>query len=182
MPEYRRNFVNGGTYFFTVVTYNRQPFLTTEGARNCLHNAWEDVQVRFPFVTVAVSLLPEHVHCLWRLPEGDSNYSIRWKEIKRLFSKNYPIQDMPGETISESRLKRGEKLIWQRRFWEHTIRDENDLRNHMEYIHYNPVKHGLVQRAWDWPWSSFHRYVKMGLYEKDWGEAADMQFNNEYGE
>ncbi|MCJ7532800.1 MAG: transposase, partial [Anaerolineales bacterium] len=161
--------------FFTVVTYNRRPILTSTEARKLLRSAWIDVCGRFPFTTDAVCLLPEHIHCIWTMPYGHMNYSVRWKEIKRLFTKSYLEQIGPGETRSESRVKRGEATIWQRRFWEHTIRDQTDLNHHLDYIHYNPVKHGLVQTVSDWPWSSFHRYVKMGYYETNWGETVGQE-------
>jgi len=175
MPEYRRSLIEGGTYFFTVVTYNRRPILISTEARNLLRSAWMDVRKRFPFTTDAVCLLSEHIHCIWTLPDGDLNYSVRWKEIKRLFTKSYLERIGPGETRSESRVKRGEATIWQRRFWEHTIRDQTDLNHHLDYIHYNPVTHGLVQTVSDWPWSSFHRYVKMGYYETNWGETVGQE-------
>jgi putative transposase len=146
MPEYRRLFIEGGTFFFTVVTYNRLPILTSPEARRLLRWAWENVRERFPFVIDVVCLLPEHTYgCIWTLPEGDADNSKRWGEIKRLFTKGYLEQIGPGESRNESRKRRGEAAIWQRRFWEHTIRDEADLNKHRDYIHYNPVKHGLVQ-------------------------------------
>lgn len=177
MPEYRRARIEGGTYFFTVVTYNRLPILTTVEARKLLRSAWVDVRERFPFTIDAVCLLPDHLHCIWVLPEGDANFSVRWKEIKRLFTRGYLDQVGTGEIRSASRLRRGEAAIWQRRFWEHTIRDEEDLNRHRDYIHYNPVKHGLVQRVAAWQWSSFHHYVRMGYYARDWGEAVDEDMN-----
>jgi putative transposase len=172
MPQYRRSWIEGGTYFFTVVTYDRLPTLTNDDVRPLLHSAWMDVHTRFPFTTLAVCLLPDHLHCIWTLPEGDANYSVRWKEIKRLFTKSYLSQIGPGGPRNASRLKRGEAAVWQRRFWEHMIRDQEDLNRHTDYIHYNPVKHGLVKQAADWPWSSFHRYVREGYYESGWGEAV----------
>jgi putative transposase len=172
MPEYRRSRIEGGTYFFTVVTYERRQILTTAETRALLHSAWLDVCHRFPFKTIAVCLLPDHIHCIWSLPSGDANYSVRWKEIKRLFTKGFHSSIGSGEIRSESRLKRAEAAIWQRRFWEHTIRDQDDLYRHIDYIHYNPVKHGHVNRVVDWPWSSFHRYVKAGNYLSDWGESV----------
>ncbi len=171
MPEYRRTQIGGATYFFTVVTFARRPILTTPAARRILHQAWIDVQARFPFIVDAVCLLPDHLHCIWTLPEVDANYSIRWKEIKRLFTKGYLQEIGPGDARNDSRNKRNEAAIWQRRFWDHMIRDEKDLAMHIEYIHYNPVKHGLVCRPGDWAWSSFHRYVRMGDYTSDWGET-----------
>ena len=157
MPRFRRAFIEGGSYFFTVVTFNRMPILTTEESRAILRAAWLDVNGRFPFETVAVCLLPEHLHRIGSLPEGDAEHSMRWKEIKRLFTKSYLVKVGPGEERNESRLKTGEAAIWQRRYWEHMIRDEEDLWRHLDTIHYNPVKHGLAQRVADWPWSSFHR-------------------------
>jgi putative transposase len=177
MPEYRRSRVEGGTYFFTVVTYNRLPILTTTEARKLLRSAWENVRERFPFTSDALCLLPDHIHCIWILPEGDANFSVRWKEIKRLFTRSYLSAVGPGETRNASRLSRGEAAIWQRRFWEHTIRDEKDLNHHRDYIHYNPVKHGLVQNVSAWPWSSFHRYVRTGYYERGWGETVGEEVN-----
>jgi putative transposase len=146
MPEYRRSRIEGGTYFFTIVTYNRLPILTTDTARSLLHQAWLDVRERFPFTLDAVCLLPDHIHCIWILPEDDADFSNRWKEIKRLFTKGYLQHVGTGEERNESRRSRGEAAIWQRRFWEHTIRDDQDLNRHRDYIHYNPVKHGLVTR------------------------------------
>jgi putative transposase len=141
----------------------------TEEARNNLRWALLDVKKRFPFTIDAICLLPDHLHCIWTLPDGDANYSVRWKEIKRLFSKKCINIVGTAELRSASREKRKEVMVWQRRFWEHTLRDEEDLQRHLDYIHYNPVKHGLVQRVKDWQWSSFHRYVRMGCYDADWG-------------
>lgn len=168
MPEYRRIRVEGGTYFFTVVTYQRKPILTSEISRKILHDAWMDVKHRFPFETIGICLMPDHLHCIWKLPEGDSNYSVRWKEIKRLFSKQYAMQIGSGEPRNVSHQIRNEAAIWQRRFWEHTILDADDLDTHLDYIHYNPIKHGLTTRAADWPWSSFKRIVTDGFYDLDW--------------
>lgn len=168
MPDYHRARVEGGTYFFTVVTYQRKPILTTEPARRLLHDAWMDTTKRFPLETIAVCLLPDHLHCIWTLPEGDADYSVRWKEIKRLFTKGYLAEIGPGGERNASREKRLEAAIWQRRFWEHVICDQEDLEEHLDYIHYNPIKHGYVKYAADWPYSSFNRYVKEGIYEIDW--------------
>lgn len=170
MPEYRRFHLEGGIFFFTVVTYYRQPIFADANARELLHQAWLDVCTRFPFQTLAVCLLPDHLHCIWRLPENESDFSTRWGQIKGQFSKNYLKSIGPGEERNHSREKRGEAAIWQRRFWEHTIRDEEDLQAHLDYIHYNPVKHGYVTRPSDWQWSSFLQFVKLGVYKMDWGE------------
>ncbi len=135
MPNYHR-FYEGGGYFFTVVTFNRLPILTSDAARRILHSAWLDVSQRMPFETVAVCLLPEHMHCVWTLPENDQNFSVRWREIKRLFTKGYLDEIGPGESRNSSRQKRGEAAIWQRRFWEHIIRDQDDLNRHIDYNHF----------------------------------------------
>ena len=149
MPEYRRAKIAGGTFFFTVVTFNRLPILTGATARALLHAAWVEIRERFPFRTDAVVLLPNHIHCIWTLPEGDSNFSARWNGIKRLFTQGYLAQVGPGETRNESHLKRREAAVWQRRFWEHTLRDENDLNRHLDYIHFNPrKKRGQSGQAW----------------------------------
>ena len=164
MPEYRRSLIEGGSYFFTVVTYHRLPIFTNPTVRELLHNAFQLVQQKLQFNIIAICLLPDHIHCIWTLPEGDDRYSLRWKEVKRIFTLGYLAQIGPGETRSDSRTKQGEAAIWQRMFWEHTLRDQEDFNRHVDYIHYNPVKHGLVEEMRDWPWSSFHRFVKMGFY------------------
>jgi putative transposase len=178
MPEYRRSYLPGGTFFFTIVTCQRQPILTSPDARHLLREAWLNVQKRFPFTTVAVVILPDHLHSIWTLPEEDSNYSLRWSEIKRLFSISYQSTIGTIQNKSASQRKRHEAAIWQRRFWEHTIRDEEDLHRHIDYIHFNPVKHGFVQKAIDWEWSSFRKYVEDGFYESDWGQNADFYNTN----
>lgn len=178
MPQYRRSILAGGTFFFTIVTFNRKPILTDERTRDLLHEAWIDTKNRFPFKTEAVCLLSDHLHCIWSLPENDTNYSVRIKEIKRLFTKAYLQLIGPGELRNESHIKKGEAAIWQRRFWEHVIRDQDDFHRHVDYIHYNPVKHGLVKKVVDWQWSTFHQYVKMGVYDQDWGGENDDKFAN----
>jgi putative transposase len=180
MSDYRRAYLPGGTFFFTVVTYKRKPILTNNTARMILHDAFQNVINRFPFTMDAICLLPDHLHCIWSLPEGDSNYAIRWKEIKRIFSRQYNGQIGCCEERNESREERQESTVWQRRYWEHTIRDEKDFLKHVEYIHYNPVKHGLVNQVHDWEWSSFHRYVAMGMYDASWGEKNNLA--GEFGE
>jgi len=178
MPEYRRARIEGGTYFFTLVTYARLPILTRPECRELLRESWKAVCDRHPFKTVAVCLLPDHLHCLWKLPEGDCDYSLRWKEIKRLFTKGYLERVGPGRERNASRVRQGEAAIWQRRFWEHVIRDEEDFARHLDYIHFNPVKHGFVERAADWPWSSFHRYVRQGWYEVGWGDGREIEVDS----
>jgi len=119
----------------------------------------------------AIVVLPDHIHCVWTLPTGDSEFSERWHDIKARFSARIP----QGERLSERRVKKGERGIWQRRFWEHVIRDERDLERHIDYIHYNPVKHGHARRVIDWPYSSFHRYVKNEIYSPNWVASSDVQ-------
>ena len=168
MPDYRRSIEPGGIYFFTVVTYNRLPILTTPESMTIFRSVWNSVEKRQPFKTLAICVLPDHLHTIWKLPEGDSDFSMRWKEIKRQFSAGYLEKISSGGERNDSRVKRKEVAIWQRRFWEHTIRNNDDLHNHFDYIHYNPVKHRLVSDPADWPWSSFQRFVKSGFYPKDW--------------
>jgi putative transposase len=171
MPNYRRNLIPGGTFFFTVVTYQRRPILIEQRAREIIHQSLLHIRKELPFETIAICLLPDHLHCIWTLPEHDHDYPTRWKKIKALFSKIYlKLGETTGE-VNQSRINKGEVGIWQRRYWEHTICDEKDLEHHIEDIHYNPVKHGLVKSTLDWPWSSFHRYVKMGLFSEEWGKG-----------
>jgi len=175
MPHYIRARVDGGTYFFTGVTYARRRFLISESSRSALREAIAAARRNHPFRIEAWVLLPEHFHCIWTLPAGDADYSTRWNIIKAGFSSRMRETLHRPETLSASRTRRRELGIWQRRFWEHVIRDDDDLCRHMDYIHYNPVKHGLAKQAVDWPYSSFHRLVSSGHYPKDWGatEAFD---------
>ena len=177
MPDYRRYFVPGATYFFTVVTHERKPFLTTPLARRCLRESMAAVRARRPFELTAIVLLPDHLHALRTLPAGDAAYSVRWKRIKEEFTQRYLQAGGAEGQRSASRQRRKERGIWQRRFWEHTIHDEDDFERHVDYIHYNPVKHGLVSCPRDWPYSSFHRWVKLGVYTNYWG-SGPMHFND----
>ncbi|MBN1888999.1 MAG: transposase, partial [Thermoflexales bacterium] len=117
---------------------------------------------------------PDHLHCIWTLPEDDSDFSIRWRLIKSAFTRKC---NMPQPTVlSSSRQHKGEQAVWQRRFWEHRIRDETDFIRHVEYIHYNPVKHSLVKAPRDWEYSSFHRFVREGAYDQAWGSETGISF------
>jgi putative transposase len=169
MPNYRRNYVPGGTYFFTLVTHHRRPFLTTDLARDCLRNALEDELTARPFQKFAIVLLPDHLHAIWTLPPGDAEYSVRWEKIKSDFTRTYLKRGGIDGAPSTSRLRHRERSVWQRRFWEHTCRDEDDLKRFLDYLHGNPVKHGLATRVRDDPWSTFRKFVKMGEYPLDWG-------------
>jgi putative transposase len=169
MSEYRRWRIEGGAYFFTCVTYRRRQFLTTATSRRCLREAFRRVRINRPFKIVSIVLLPDHFHTVWELPVGDADYSTRWRQLKTLFTRLYSSHLPCGAATTASRLKRREHPVWQRRFYEHTCRDEADLKRCVDYVHANPVKHKLVQRVCDWRWSSFHRYVKLGEYEIDWG-------------
>ncbi len=168
MPNYRRTRITGGTYFFTLVTHGRRPVLVDENVRTALRFAIKAVREEHPFLVEAWALLPDHLHCIWRLPEGDADYSMRWAKIKRLVRHGVGVP-AGGE-------------FWQPRYWEHCIRDEDDFARHCDYIHWNPVKHGLVRCAVDWPYSTFHRFVAAGVYSRDWG-VADREFGeSKFGE
>jgi putative transposase len=169
MPDYRRCYIPGGTYFFTIVAFHRQPILESALGRRCLHEAIRIVHRKRPVDVTAIVLLPDHIHTVWTLPQGDVDYSLRWKRIKEEFTLAYLEGGGVEMTRSQSRLRRGERSIWQRRFWEHTVRDEKDLQRCVDYVHWNPKKHGHVANVRDWLWSSFHRYVELGEYTNDWG-------------
>lgn len=154
--RYRRAYHAGGCYFFTVVTANRQPVLASPARIGLLRGAMRYVMKRHPFSIDAMVVLPDHLHCIWRLPDTDSDFSMRWRLIKTHFSRNAGLN----------------APCWQRRFWEHLIRDDDDYAHHVDYIHYNPVKHGYVAQAGQWPHSSFMRYVTAGQYDADWGQSA----------
>ena len=168
MPDYRRNRVPGGTYFFTVTLLDRRSDLLVTHI-TALRDAVRDVRTRTPFHIDAWVVLPEHMHCIWTLPPGDHDYSGRWQAVKKAFVKAVPAT----EPRSAVRARRGERGIWQRRFWEHTIRDERDYAAHMDYVHFNPVKHALAAHPAGWAFSSFRRCVAAGLYNAEWGGADD---------
>ncbi|MFA5866221.1 MAG: transposase [Phycisphaerae bacterium] len=168
MPEYRRNFVPGGTFFFTLVTWDRQSILIEEAARAALHRAFDEVHAVRPFAIEAIVLLPNHVHTLWTLPKDDADFSTRWQVIKAKFSRRFSAAGGQEGSASPSRVCHGERAIWQRRFWEHTVRDEREFEILCHYIHYNPVKHGHAACPHSWPYSSFQKFVNMNRYEPDW--------------
>ncbi|MBI5014324.1 MAG: transposase [Deltaproteobacteria bacterium] len=167
MPNYRRC-REGTTYFFTVVTHRRRPILCDTRSRRALRDAIADARAAHPFAIEAWVLLPEHLHCLWRLPDEDRDYSLRWALIKAGFTKRIRAWLDTPETC-RSRERHREAMVWQRRFWEHTIRDDRDFAAHCDYVHWNPVKHGLAAAPKDWPHSTFHRFVEKGIYTACWG-------------
>jgi len=171
MSRYRRYFVPGGSYFFTLVTHRRRRFLCDELARRALRAAILTVQKSFPFEMPAVVLLPDHLHAIWTLPRGDHDYPTRWRRLKGVFTKNYLAAGGSEADRSASRRSRVVRGVWQRRYWEHTLSDEADFERHFDYIHYNPVKHRLAARPRDWPFSSFHRWMAHGVYDADWGRS-----------
>jgi len=164
MSHYRRACFPGGYYFFTVVTHDRRAFLTDDLARRCLRHAWRTVRERRPFELIGLVLLPNHLHCIWKLAPDDADFSVRWASIKAIFTREYLRASGGAGPRNRSRRRSKEAAVWQRRFWEHQIRDERDLTRHLDYIHYNPVKHGLVSDPADWSWSTYHRYVRQGYY------------------
>ena len=168
MPNYRRAFVPGGTYFFTVALLERRSNDLLVRHIAALRDAVRVTRHGHPFEIHAWVVLPEHLHCILELPPGDHDYSLRWRLIKRHFSEAIP----KTEYRSDVRQRRRERGVWQRRFWEHVIRDQADYNAHMDYVHYNPVKHGLVERVRDWPYSTFHRCVELGMYSVDWATLS----------
>jgi putative transposase len=163
MVGYRRNFVPGGTYFFTVTLADRRSTALVDQIES-LRGAFSAARQERPFTIEAIVILPEHLHAIFTLPSGDADFSGRWRRIKGHFSSA-----LITAGVAMRRSLNGDLTLWQRRFWEHTIRNERDFARHVDYIHFNPVKHGLVSRVSDWPHSSFHRYVHEGVLPLDWG-------------
>ncbi len=173
--QYRRADTKGGTYFFTLNLLDRKKTVLTD-EMDKLRSSLNKVKKEHPFQLNAMVVLPDHLHALLTLPLDDNDYSTRWALIKAGFSRQLP----QGEKINKSRRTKGERGIWQRRFWEHLIRDERDYENHVNYIHYNPVKHQYVERAVDWPYSTIHDYISKGVLSDDWGGCDDVDI--EFGE
>ncbi|MBL4743191.1 MAG: transposase [Cycloclasticus sp.] len=174
--QYRRADIKGATYFFTLNLANRKNTLLVDYI-DALRDSIRHVKQKHPFELDAIVILPEHLHAIITLPEGDNDYAKRWMLIKSGFSRQIP----KTEQINPSRIAKRERGIWQRRYWEHLIRDDRDYENHVNYIHYNPVKHGYVKKASDWPYSSIHRYIKNGAIKKDWGCGKE-DGTDKYGE
>ena len=185
--RYHRARLKGGTYFFTVVTHKRVKIFSQSDNVELLRQAFRKFIRRHPFRIDAFVLLPDHLHCIWTLPQGDADFSTRWQLIKSYFSSQFGFvgwvegRNPTKTTTSASRLRKNEKSIWQRRFWEHLIHNHEDLRRHVEYIHYNPVKHGLTKTPGDWDYSSFHRYVDEGMYDIKWGAGVNIKFDTTVG-
>jgi putative transposase len=175
MPNYRRAFVPGGSWFFTVNLLERRQTLLVDHI-GTLREAVAVTRQSHPFTIEAFVVLPDHLHTIWTLPTDDADFSIRWRLIKSRFARALP----KNERLSSVRVARNERGIWQRRFWEHLIRDEADYARHVEYCYINPLKHGLVPRVSEWPYSSFHRDVRAGTVPQDW--AGDLEPSGEFGE
>ncbi len=172
MPNYRRSRSKGATFFFTVVTHNRQAiFKSTENIRT-FRKVVNDVRSELPFEEIACVIMHDHIHSIWRLPETDNVFSKRWGIIKARFTKSLRCRSADYM----------DKKIWQKRFWEHEIRDAKDLNNHIDYLHYNPVKHGYVDKVSDWKYSSFHRFVDNAYYDIDWGSDVVIKDAGGFGE
>ena len=163
--KYRRAKQSGGCYFFTVVTNNRAPYFQNPKAVNVLRQGFKNVIAKYPFTINAIVILPDHIHTIWTLPKGDCDFSLRWRMIKTYVTK-HANSHVPS--------------LWQKRFWEHLIKDEKDYQNHVEYIHYNPVKHGYVRSPKEWANSSFKHFVTNGIYPENWG-SGDVVFSDDVG-
>jgi putative transposase len=168
--QYRRAFTPGGTLFFTVVTHDRRPLLASAEAVAVLRAAFRSVRQSRPFEIDAMVVMPDHLHCIWTMPPDDADFATRWRLIKTWFTKNRPTS--LGTAPDPARSAKGEQAVWQHRYWEHLIRDDNDFARHVDYIHYNPVKHGLASSAAQWPYSSFNRHVAAGIYPANWGQSS----------
>jgi putative transposase len=176
MSRYRRAKIEGGVFFFTLTLADRSSDLLVRQIDR-LRRMYMSAQRRNPFETIAICILPDHLHAIWELPDGDSNFSLRWSLIKSGFSRGLPADITP----SASKLARRERGLWQRRYWEHAIRDDSDLERHVDYVHFNPVKHGYVSKVADWPHSTFHRHVERGILPLDWGGDAS-EITGSFGE
>ena len=179
MPNWRRAIIPGGTFFFTVVTDGRRPLFNSAAARTVLGNVMRECQTTNPFEVMAVVLLPDHLHTIWNMPSGDANYSARWQWIKTQFTQRWLAAGGTECEVTQGRQNDGRRGVWQPKFWEHTIEDEDDFDHHFDYIHYNPVKHGYVRCPEDWEWSSFLRWVRLGVYQKHWA-CGDRNFNPDF--
>ncbi len=182
MPNYRRPGIKGGTYFFTQVIYDRNAaWLCNDISRTALREAIIKVRKKYPFSIDAFVLLHDHFHCTLTLPQKDGDYATRWQLIKTFVTKQCADRLALNKESGTSRKKRGERNLWQRRYWEHLIRDEKDFSGHCDYIHYNPVKHGLCMAPNNWEFSNFHRFVKLGIYNESWGSGESFDISCDFG-
>jgi putative transposase len=165
--NYRRPKINGGTFFFTLVTYERRKLFSEQRNINLLRKVIQEIKQVHPFKMQAYVLLPDHFHCIWTLPDDDDDFSTRWRLIKSYFTRSCVLPEKYKPTLT--RKSKGEQCVWQRRFWEHAIRNDSDFENHAAYIHFNPVKHGYVTDPKDWQQSSIHYYIEKGIYPGNWG-------------
>ena len=172
MPNYVRAYLPGGSFFFTVVTHQRRCVFSDDATADVLRNVVQEVRQRLPLTVDAWVVLPNHIHAVWTLPEGDADFSKRWGLIKAKFTKRVVAAGLIQANVP----------IWQPRLWEHRIRDERDFAAHIGYVYINPVRHGLVANVADWPWSSFHRDVQRGLYPANWGSEINVDHSRQYGE
>lgn len=168
MPNYKRLDAPGASIFFTVVTHLRRPILTTPAALDGLRAAFRTEMQHHPFAIDAIVILPDHLHTIWTLPPGDSRFSVRWTKIKGDFTEAFLAGGGVEGPRSASRMKRGERGVWQRRFWDHVVRNEHEYAEFTDYIHWNPVKHEHAGCPHEWPHSSFHKWVRQGRYRADW--------------
>ncbi|MEE4377690.1 MAG: transposase [Candidatus Competibacteraceae bacterium] len=177
MADYRRCYVPGGSFFFTVVTERRAAILANDRARDDLRCAFRDCRQRWPFRVDALVIMPDHLHAIWTLPPDNTDYSKRWGVIKKHFTQSWLSAGGQEQPVADSRRRYRRRGVWQRRFWEHTLRDEHDYIRHFDYLHYNPVKHGVTDCPRLWPYSSFHHWVAKGAYDRDWGCASDQSLD-----
>jgi len=176
MSDYRRYYIPGGRYFFTVVTEKRMPIFVNDTARDCLRTVFRYCLQTHPFQINAMVMLPDHIHAIWTLPIDDYDYSKRWGIIKKHFTQAWLVSGGYENPTSDSKRKNRRRGIWQKRFWEHTLRNQEDYDRHFDYIHYNPIKHGIVKNLLDYPYSTFHRWLRQGIYPENWGMKYDPYF------
>ena len=168
MPNYVRWREKGATFFFTVVTHNRRPILTEPHSRRLLRDSFLRIRLALPFEMSCCVLLADHLHCLWTLPPGDDNFPERWRLIKTEYTQGWLSSGGGDACVTPHHHLEGRRGVWQPRYWEHRIRDEQDYYRHRDYIHLNPVKHGCADRPADWPWSSIHRHIRLGWLDPLW--------------
>ena len=178
--RYRRPPLKGGTFFFTVVTHDRRPFLCEPKSIAVLRESFRKVMAAHPFTIDAIVIMPDHIHAVWTLPAEDGDFPVRWSLIKSGFTRT--CDDTCKGTSSPSRVARKQQAVWQHRFWDHIIRNQDDMNRHLDYIHFNPMKHGLAARPVDYPYSSYSDFVSKGYYQPDWGSREPEWGDTVFGE